>query len=289
MADLPVTLPATELADRLAPRIDVEGKIPRALESLGPIHDRDVALVDAAQGLRARQLAALGGRVVAIERPGAVDALRAALATAQDAEFARAGRDGSDDDVVDLVQGDVLGSGEPAGAARSRPSAPAGAAEPGAQTGLEAWGNDLVPTVAEGTPDRLPLPDASVDVVVGCWSAFRGPPDAELAEAERVLRSGGRLLVVHDYGRDDVSSLGSAGRPEYSAWSRRDGPYLSRGFRIRVIHCFWTFESLQEADDLLAAMFGAAGHTVALGLRRPRLSYNVAVYHRTKGDGAADR
>jgi hypothetical protein len=109
---------------------------------------------------------------------------------------------------------------------------------------------------------------------------------AELAAADRVLRPGGRLLVVHDYGRDDVSQL-RGDLPEYADWSRRDGPFLANGFRVRVIHCFWTFDSIEAARAFLGDAFGAGG--VALGghLRRARLSYNVAVYHRTRGDRAA--
>ena len=101
-----------------------------------------------------------------------------------------------------------------------------------------------------------------------------------LAEADRVLRPGGRLLVVHDYGRDDVSGLRGADAPEYTTWSRRDGPFLRDGFRIHVVHCFWTFGSLDDARSLLHDAFGPAGDELALRLRRPRLAWNVAVYHR---------
>jgi hypothetical protein len=33
--------------------------------------------------------------------------------------------------------------------------------------------------------------------------------------------------------------------------------------------------------------FGDAGRSVAATLRRPRLSYNLAIYHRTVGEDAA--
>ena len=46
-----------------------------------------------------------------------------------------------------------------------------------------------------------------MDCIVGLWTAFRGLTDDERREAARVLRPDGRLLVVHDYGRDDVSRL----------------------------------------------------------------------------------
>ena len=101
-----------------------------------------------------------------------------------------------------------------------------------------------------------------------------------MAEADRVLRPDGRLLVVHDYGRDDVSHL-RGDQPEYGSWGRRDGWYLTHGFRVRVIHCFWTFDSMVETAAFLTDAFGAVGDQVAATLKRPRLSYNVAVYHRT--------
>ena len=57
------------------------------------------------------------------------------------------------------------------------------------------------------TSRRYDAPDASADVVVACWSAFRGAPADEMAEAARLLRPGGRLLVVHDYGRADEAII----------------------------------------------------------------------------------
>jgi hypothetical protein len=131
-------------------------------------------------------------------------------------------------------------------------------------------------------PLRLVAADASADVVLGLWSAFRGVDRVELAEVDRVLRPGGRHLAVHDYGRDDVSRLFGDDRPEYGPWSHRSGPFLSGGFRVRVVHCFWEFESADLATTFLTSAFGGAGTTVAGTLKRPRLSYNVAVYHRSR-------
>jgi hypothetical protein len=197
VSDLPIDL-EEPLATQLARAVDVEGKIPRALDALGQLAGRDVLAVDAG-GLRVGQLEGLGARV--------------------------------------RVSGSIA----------------------------EAAG----------------VPEESVDAVVGWWSSFRGVDPAEIAGADRVLRGGGRVLVVHDYGRDDVSAL-LGERPEYTTWGRRDGPFLSNGFRIRVLHCWWTFGSTDEAADFLAQAFGDAGRAVAERLRRPRLSYNVAVYHRAK-------
>lgn len=197
MADLPVELD-DGLGDRLSRVLDVEGKIPRAVEALGPVAGRDVVVLGAADGLRARQLRELGARVTAVPDVTALAGVR----------------------------------------------------------------------------------DASVDVVVGFWSSFRGASPDDIAEAKRVVRPGGRLLVVHDYGRDDVSHLRGP-QPEYGPWSKRSGPFLNNGFKVRVVHCFWTFGSMDECMEFLAAAFNEAGRAVAAGLKRPRLSYNVAVYHRS--------
>jgi hypothetical protein len=134
-----------------------------------------------------------------------------------------------------------------------------------------------------GDPRAMGLPDECADVIVGAYSVYRGVDGDELREADRVLRAGGRHLVVHDYGRDEVSALFAADRPEVTTWSRRDGPFLRAGFKIRVVHCWWTFATLEEAADVLGAAFGARGASLAATLRRPRLSWNAAIYHRVRG------
>jgi hypothetical protein len=146
--------------------------------------------------------------------------------------------------------------------------------------GLVAAGARLT-SVPAATPFKLDVPAASADVVVGLWSAFRGVDRAELAEVDRVLRPAGRQLVVHEYGRDDVSRL-HAERPEYDSWSRRSGPFLTGGFKVRVVHCFWEFDSMDATIDFMTSAFGEVGATVAQSLKRPRLSWNVAVYHRSR-------
>ena len=203
MADLPLHLP-DQLGERLSSALDIEGKIPRTLEALGPVAGRDVLLLDSGDGIRAGQLRELGARV----------------------------------------------------------------------------------SLANVGPAGFGVPADSADVVVSLWSSLRGAAPLEIVETERVLRPGGRLLVLHDYGRDDVSHLG-ADRPEYRLWSHKSGPFLGGGFKVRVLHCFWTFDSMTDCADFLVTAFGDAGRAVASGLRRPRLIYKVAIYHRTFGELAS--
>ena len=49
---------------------------------------------------------------------------------------------------------------------------------------------------------------------------------------------------------------GGPERPEYGLWSRRDGPFLANGFKVRVVHCWWTFDSMDETRSFLGAAFG---------------------------------
>jgi hypothetical protein len=147
--------------------------------------------------------------------------------------------------------------------------------------GLAATGARIA-TQAARRPFRLDAEDGSVDAVIGLWSAFRGVDATEQVEVDRVLRPGGRHLIVHDYGRDDVSRLFPPDRPEYGEWSHRFGPFLKGAYRVRVVHCFWEFDSQEAVASFLGRAFGASGETLAATLKRPRLSHNVAVYHRSR-------
>jgi SAM-dependent methyltransferase len=124
------------------------------------------------------------------------------------------------------------------------------------------------------------IPKGGADAVVVPWSELAVPGSRFIAEALRLLRPGGRLLLVHDYGRDDVWGLWPERRDRAVAWSQRRGPFLGDEFRVRVIHCWWTFRSPEQARELLAAGFGQPGVELADRMKRLRLEYQVAVYHR---------
>jgi hypothetical protein len=209
MPDLSMEMPCASLDEAFAGVVDREGKIPAALEELGPLIGREVVVLDCGRGERARQLEEFGALVTAVEMPASATVL------------------------IDLVR-----------------------------------------RLAE-------LPGGGADAVVVFWSALATPGSPFVADAMRLLRPGGRLLIVHDYGRDDVWRLRPDVCSEHVAWSQRNGPFLGAGFRIRVIHCWWTFGSLDGAREFLGEAFGDAGVELAGRMKRPRLEYNVAVYHRS--------
>ena len=148
-------------------------------------------------------------------------------------------------------------------------------------------GQDARVTASAG--DGEELRPRCADVVVRFWgeSGAVALPDGQvIAAAERLLRPHGRLLLVMDYGRDDVARLRPEGEtPEvYRALRARDAEYAARGFKLRVIHGWWTFKSLEDAAGFLSDAFGDRGMRVAESLRRPRLAHKVVIYHR---DGEA--
>ena len=92
--------------------------------------------------------------------------------------------------------------------------------------------------IVEGDLRQLPLRDGAVDVVL---TSQIEPDDSyrpAIAEALRVLRPNGRLIVIGYYGRDDVAALLE---PEVvahalEATQRRTGWWLRNGFKIKVVH-----------------------------------------------------
>jgi hypothetical protein len=97
--------------------------------------------------------------------------------------------------------------------------------------------------VLQATAQRVPLPDAHVDVVHARWAYFFGPGcEPGLRELERLVRRGGAAFVIDN----DTT------RSTFGAWFRRALPaydsraverfWSSRGWQRETLDIGWEFE-----------------------------------------------
>lgn len=138
--------------------------------------------------------------------------------------------------------------------------------------------------IVEGDFPSLPLRDATVDIVL---TSRIEPDDTSLAsvqEALRVLRPGGRLVVIGYYGRDDVADLLE---PEVVAHARdathrRSGWWLRNGFKIKVVHARLDLGDAATALELLPRLYGDRGRAFLMQPHRSSLRLNLGLYHRER-------
>jgi SAM-dependent methyltransferase len=122
-----------------------------------------------------------------------------------------------------------------------------------------------------GRAQRLPVRSASVDVVHARTAYFFGPGcEPGLAEAERVLRPGGVILVVDL----DVTS------EPYGGWMRADLPqydpaaverfFARAGFGCRRVATEWRFATVTDLEAVLRIEFSkpVAEQAIAKSLQR---------------------
>lgn len=139
--------------------------------------------------------------------------------------------------------------------------------------------------IVEGEPTALPLRNGAVDVVL---TSGIEPDDASLPaveEAMRVLRPGGRLIVIGYYGRDDVAGLLEPEVVSHArdATRRRTGWWVRHGFKIKVVHSRIDLGDAATAHELLPRLYGDRGRTFLMRPHRSSLRLNLGLYHRERG------
>jgi ubiquinone/menaquinone biosynthesis C-methylase UbiE len=138
--------------------------------------------------------------------------------------------------------------------------------------------------IVEGGLETLPLRDGAVDVVL---CGLIEPEDASLpaiTELMRVLRPGGRLVLIGYYGRDQVAGLLE---PEVVAHAlhatqRRTGWWLRHGFKIKVVHARIDISNQATAMELLPRLYGDRGLAFLMAPHPPSLTLKLGLYHRAK-------
>ncbi|SDG34371.1 Methyltransferase domain-containing protein [Lentzea fradiae] len=141
--------------------------------------------------------------------------------------------------------------------------------------------------VVSGPAQRLPLDDASADLVHARTAYFFGPGcEPGMREADRVLRPGGAFVVV---------DLDGAAEP-YGPWLCADEPrydpaavekfFADNGFTLRRVTAEWRFEKREDLEAVLRIEFSAkvAERAIAsvTGLSFP-VGYRVHVRRKPKG------
>jgi SAM-dependent methyltransferase len=138
--------------------------------------------------------------------------------------------------------------------------------------------------IVEGTPEHLPLRDGAVDIVLSGSIEATDSALPAIAEAMRVLRPSGRLIVLGYYGRDDLASLLE---PEVvahaqAATRRRSGWWLRHGFKIKVVHARLDLGDEAAALELLPRLYGDRGRAFLMGPHPTSLSVRLGLYHLAK-------
>lgn len=113
-------------------------------------------------------------------------------------------------------------------------------------------------TLAQGTAQAIPLPDASVDVAQARWAYFFGPGcEPGLAELSRVMRRGGTAFVIDN----------DASRSTFGGWFRRGYPtvdpdevsrfWTSHGWTRTPLDILWRFSSREDLEAVVRIEFSA--------------------------------
>jgi SAM-dependent methyltransferase len=110
--------------------------------------------------------------------------------------------------------------------------------------------------VRVGTAQRLPVADASVDVMHARWAYFFGPGcEPGLAELDRVMRRGGTAFVIDN----------DAGRSTFGRWFAEAYPMIkapeverfwtSRGWQRTQLDMGWRFKRREDFEAVVRIEF----------------------------------
>jgi SAM-dependent methyltransferase len=133
-------------------------------------------------------------------------------------------------------------------------------------------------TILPAGAEAIPLDDDVVDVAYATWSYFFGPgSEPGLAEVERVVRPGGDIVVVQNYGHDDLARIWTPHEAECETWPAW---FKAHGFDCQVVDTVWRFESVADAVAVLDFLWGAKAWAQAEEEGQIEFGYKVAVYHR---------
>lgn len=139
-------------------------------------------------------------------------------------------------------------------------------------------------SVIDGSAERLPLRDASVDIVHARFAYFFAP-DCEpgLAELARVIRAGGTAFIIDN----DMSHGIFASWLQRSSWvPTKDGAAVERfwaehGFTLVRIASEWRFDSRDDLEAVVRLEFPSElAEQILSEQTGMRVEYCYSLYHR---------
>ena len=132
----------------------------------------------------------------------------------------------------------------------------------------------LLPWV-RGLAQDLPFPGNTFHAAYATWAFFlTGVPgtDRGLEELRRVVKNGGKLIIIDNAGDDEFSSLAIRSTASDRDW------WMERGFDETIIHTSFRFDSLEEANRLIGFYFGEEAAARNTGTE---IEYRVIAYSTT--------
>ncbi|WP_217587817.1 class I SAM-dependent methyltransferase [Lentibacillus saliphilus] len=127
---------------------------------------------------------------------------------------------------------------------------------------------------AKGTAQQVPFHANTFESAYATWAFFfDGMPDVDkgLAEVERVVKPGGEIIIVDNYGHDEFCALSTRKiNSNVDYWT-------AKGFDYTVIDTVFAFDSVEEARTLLSLYFGDEAGTV----NQTVFDYKVVAYTKT--------
>lgn len=128
-----------------------------------------------------------------------------------------------------------------------------------------------------GVAQDLPFKNNSFSAAYATWAYFfpaYHSIENGLNETNRVVKSGGNIIIVDNAGEDEFCGLFRRDISSDSSW------WEKKGFECHVLHSAFEFDSIDEAEELLSFYWNINGRESGTEVKT-EIEYKIAVYTAT--------